>query len=64
MPTDPKHTKELGEALFDARGFLSYLSGSVIPLAITVGRVGGIFMSTRWLFRVQRVERNEDNNCS
>jgi len=62
MPTNSKDTKRLGKALFDAVGFLSYLFGSLILLAIAVGTIGGIFMSTKRLFQVKRVERDRDND--
>ena len=62
MPTNPKGRKELGEALIDAVGFLSYLFGSLILLAIAVGTIGGIFMSTKRLFQVKRVKRDKDDS--
>ena len=62
MPTNSRGRKGLGEALFDAVGFLSYLFGSLILLAIAVGTIGGIFMSTKRLFQVKRVKRDEDNS--
>ena len=61
MPTNAKGTKGLGKALFDAVGSLSYLFGSLILLAIAVGTIGGIFMSTKRLFQVKRVKRDKDN---
>jgi hypothetical protein len=64
MPTDAKGTKGLGKALFDAVGFLSFLFGSLILLAIAVGTIGGIFMSTKRLFQVKRVKKDEDNSRS
>ncbi len=63
MPTNAKGTKGLGKALFDALGFLSFLMGSLVLLAIAFGTIGGIFMSTKRLFRVKRVARNKDNSC-
>ena len=62
MPTNSESRKGLGEALIDAVGFLSYLFGSLILLAIAVGTIGGIFMSTKRLFQVKRVKRDEDNS--
>ena len=64
MPTNSKGKKGLGEALFDAVGFLSYLFGSLILLAIVVGTIGGIFISTKRLFQVKRVKRDKDNSHS
>ena len=62
MPTNLKGRKGLGEALIDAVGFLSYLFGSLVLLAIAFGTIGGIFMSTRWLFQVKRVKSDKDNS--
>ena len=62
MPTDSKGNKGLGEALFDVVGSLSYLLGSLVLLAIAVGTIGGIFMSTKRLFQVKRVQRDRDND--
>jgi hypothetical protein len=64
MPTNAKDTKGLGEALIDAVGFLSYLFGSLVLLAIVFGTIGGIFMSTKRLFQVKRVKKDEDNTHS
>jgi len=64
MPTDSKDKKGLGEALFDVVGSLSYLFGSLVLLAIAVGTIGGIFMSTKRLFQVKRVDRDEDDSHS
>ena len=64
MPTNSKGRKGLGEALFDVVGFLSYLLGSLILLAIAVGAIGGIFISTKRLFQVKRVKKDEDNTHS
>ena len=61
MPTNSKGTKGLGEALFDTVGFLSYLFGSLVLLAIVFGTIGGIFMSTKRLFQVKRVKRDKDD---
>jgi hypothetical protein len=64
MPTNSKDTKGLGKALIDAVGFLSFLFGSLILLAIAFGTIGGIFMSTKRLFRLKRVKKDEDNTHS
>ena len=64
MPTHSKDTKELGKALFDAVGFLSFLFGSLILLAIVFGTIGGMFMSTKRLFQLKRVKRDKDNSHS
>ena len=60
MPTNARGRKGLGNALIDAVGFLSYLFGSLILLAIAVGTIGGIFMSTKRLFQFKRAKRDED----
>jgi len=62
MPTNSEDTKGLGKTLIDAVGFLSYLLGSLILLAIAVGTIGGIFMSTKRLFQVKRVKRDKDDS--
>ena len=64
MPTNSKGTKGLGKALIDAVGFLSFLFGSLILLAIAFGAIGSIFMSTKRLFQVKRVKKDEDNTHS
>lgn len=64
MPTNSKDTKGLGKALFDAVGLLSFLFGSLILLAIVFGAIGGIFMSTKRLFQLRRVKKDEDNRHS
>jgi uncharacterized integral membrane protein len=43
-------------------GFLSFLFGSLILLAIVFGTIGGIFMSTKRLFQLKRVKRDKDNS--
>ena len=60
MPTNARGRKGLGNALIDAVGFFSYLFGSLILLAIAVGTIGGIFMSTKRLFQFKRAKRDED----
>ena len=64
MPTNSKGRKGLGESIFDAVGFLSYLFGSLVLLAIVFGTIGGIFMSTKRLFQVKRVKKDEDDSRS
>jgi len=64
MPTSSKDTKGLGKAIIDAVGFLSFLFGSLILLAIAFGAIGSIFMSTKRLFQLRRVEKDEDNTHS
>ena len=64
MPTNAKDTKGLGKALFDAVGFLSFLFGSLILLAIAFGAIGSIFMSTKRLFQVKRVKGDEGDSHS
>ena len=62
MPTSSKSTKGLGKTLIDAVGFLSYLFGSLILLAIAFGTIGGMFMSPKRLFQFKRVKRDKDNS--
>ena len=62
MPNNSKGTKGMGKALIDAVGFLSYLFGSLILLAIVFGAIGGMFMSTKRLFTLKRVKKDEDDN--
>jgi hypothetical protein len=64
MATNSKDTKGLGKALIDAVGFLSFLFGSLILLAIVFGAIGSIFMSTKRLFQLRRVKKDEDNSHS
>ena len=64
MPTNSKDTKGLGKALIDAVGFLSFLFGSLMLLAMVFGAIGGIFMSTKRLFQFKRVKRDEDSSRS
>ena len=64
MQTDSKGKKGLGEGLFDVVGSLSYLFGSLVLLAIAVGTIGGIFMSTKRLFQFKRAKKDEDNSHS
>ncbi len=62
IPTNAKSRKSLEEALFDAVGFLCYLFGSLVLLAIEFGAIGGIFMSTKRLFQFKRVKRDKDDS--
>jgi hypothetical protein len=64
MPTNAKGAKGLGNALFDAVGFLSYLFGSLILLATVFGAMGGIFVSTKRLFQLKRVKKDKDDSHS
>ena len=60
MSNTAKETKGVGKALINGIGFLSYLFGSLILLAIAFGAIGGIFMSTKRLFQLKRVKNDED----
>jgi hypothetical protein len=62
MPTNSEGTKGLGKTLIDTVGFLSYLFGTLVLVAIAFGALGGIFMSTKRLFQFKRVKRDEDNS--
>ena len=62
MPTNTKETERVGKALINALGFLSFLFGSFVLLAIAFGTIGGIFMSTKRLFNVKRAKRDKDNS--
>ena len=64
MLTNSKGTKGLGKAVIDAVGFLSYLFGSLILSAIAFGAIGGMFMSTKRLFRLKWVKNDEDDGRS
>jgi hypothetical protein len=64
VPTNSKDTKGLGKAIIDAVGFLSFLLGSLILLAIAFGTIGSIFMSTKRLFKLKRVKKDEDHTHS
>ena len=64
MPTDSKGKKGMGEALFDTVGSLSYLVGSVVLVAIAVGTIGGILISTKRLIQVKRTRSDEDDSVS
>ena len=60
MPNNSKDKKGLGKTLFQVVGLVSFLFGSIILLAIVFGAIGSIFMSTKRLFEVKRVEGDED----
>ena len=62
MPTNAKETKGVGKALFNVFGVLSFLFGSLIFVAIVFGMIGGLFMSTKRLFQLKRVKKEEGNN--
>ena len=64
MPTDSKGKKGLGEALFDGVGSLSYLFGSAVLIAIAVGTIGGILISTKRLIQVKRAKSDEDDSVA
>jgi hypothetical protein len=64
MPANEKGTKGLGKTLFEAIGFLSFLFGSLILLTIVFGAIGSIFTSTKPLFQLRRVKKDEDNGFS
>jgi len=64
MPTDSKDKKGFGEALFDGVGSLSYLFGSAVLIAIAVGTIGGILISTKRLIQVKRTRSDEDDSVS
>jgi hypothetical protein len=60
MRTNSKESRDVARKLFNALGFLSFLFGSLVLLAIAFGTIGGIFMSTKWLFQFKRVKWDED----
>ena len=60
MPNNSKDKKGLGKTLFQVVGLVSFLFGSIILLTIVFGAIGSIFMSTKRLFEVKRVEGDED----
>jgi hypothetical protein len=57
MPTNSKDTKGLGKALIDAVGFLSYLFGSLVLLAIAFGTIGCPDRHNLLTIRLERVKR-------
>ena len=64
MSNTAKETKGVGKALINGIGFLSCLFGSLILLAIAFGAIGGMFMSTKRLFEIKRVKKDEDDGRS
>ncbi len=60
MSTNAKETKGVGKALINAFGFVSFLFGSLLLLAIVFGMIGSIFMSTKRLFQVRRVKGDKE----
>jgi len=64
MSNTAKETKGVGKALINGIGFLTYLFGSLILLAIAFGAIGGMFMSTKRLFEIKRVKKDEDDGRS
>ena len=64
MTTNSKGSKGLGRAFIDAVGFLSFLLSSLVLLAIAVGTIGGLFISTKRLLQFKQARRDEDNSCS
>ena len=64
MSTNSKKTKGFGEALIDTVGSVSYLVGSLVLIAIAVGAIGGIVISTKRLIQIKRAKRDEDNSGS
>jgi hypothetical protein len=64
VPTNAKETKGVGKTLINALGVLSFLFSSLILSAIVFGMIGSVFMSTKRLFQVKRVKRDEDNSHS
>jgi len=64
MSNTAKETKGVGKALINGIGFLTYLFGSLILLAIAFGAIGSIFMSTKRLFQVKRVKGDEGDSHS
>ncbi len=62
MMTNIKEAKRVGKVLINALGFLSFLFGSLMLLAIIFGTIGSMFMSTKPLFHFKRAKRNEDES--
>ena len=60
--TSNKESKGVGTRLFNAVRSASFLFGSLILLAIAVGTIGGIFMSTRRLLQIKRTEKDKDDS--
>jgi len=64
MPTNAKQTKGAGKGLINALGFVSFLFGSLVLLALVFGMIGSIFMSTKRLFQVKQAKEDEGNTHS
>ena len=64
MSNTAKESRGEGKALINGIGFLSYLFGSLIFLAIAIGAIGGIFIATKGLFQLKRVKKDEDDGRS
>ena len=62
LPTKANGTKGVGKAIINALGFLSFLFGSLVLFAVVFGTIGSIFMSTKRLFQVNRVNKEEDRS--
>jgi len=60
MSTNEIETKGVGKALINAFGFVSFLFGSLLLLAIVFGMIGSMFMSTKRLFRLKRVNGDKE----
>jgi hypothetical protein len=64
MGTNAKETKGVGKALINALGFLSFLFGSLMLLSVVFGMIGSMFMSTKPLFKVKQVKKDEKDSRS
>ena len=64
MSNTAKESRGVGKALINGIGFLTYLFGSLILLAIAFGAIGSIFMSWKPLFQFRRVKKDEDSTHS
>jgi len=60
MLASGKKPKDLGKALVNGLGFLSFLFGSLVLVSLVFGMIGSLFISTKPLFRAKRV-KNADN---
>ena len=60
MPTNAKETKGVRKAVMNTVGFVSFLFGSLLLLAIVFGMIGSIFMSTKRLFQLKRVKGEKE----
>ena len=60
MQTNAKETKGVRKAVMNTVGFVSFLFGSLLLLAIVFGMIGGIFMSTKRLFKIKRVKGDKE----